>query len=368
MNLFEQTTINQMKLKNRIFRAATWENLATETGHTTPQLIDIYENLAKGGIGTIITGYSHVVAEEQPNPGMLGIYDDSFIEDLKKLMAAVHRHDANIVLQVAYGGSMTALKPPSKHILGPSAVTNENSGITPIAMTDQDIQYIEDAFVNAGVRAQKAGFDGVELHVAHGYLLSSFLTPYYNRRTDAYGGTIENRVRIVTEIVEKLREKVGPSYPILIKLNAQDFVGEEGLTEADSLKAAALLEQAGVDAIEVSGGNESFKKVTEGNLGPVRKGVVVSRDSESYFAGYAKKAAQQLHIPIILTGGNRHMDIIEDLLNNHHIAYFGMARPFICEPDLVNKWKEGTKNDTTCVSCSRCHGPFGLKCVLRTKK
>ncbi len=364
--LFDTTKIKNLELGNRFIKAAVWEALATEDGHMTPELFDIYRELAEGGIGTILTGYAYVNKDEHPNPNMMGIYDDTFIDAYKDLTQMVHKNDSNIIMQMVYGGSMTHLNPPSENIWSPSGVKDEMSGISPVAMTLADIKTLVSQFAQAAKRAELSGFDGVEVHAAHGYLLSQFLSPHFNRRTDAYGGSLENRARIITEIIEKIRTTVNKNFLILVKINSQDFI-EKGLSSKESIEISKRLEACGVDAIEVSGGNESTLSVVENNLGPARK-VYGSKSNESYFSEHALKLAEELSIPVILTGGNRHFDVMDQILKNSKIEYFGLARPMISEPDLIKRWEEDNTKPPKCVSCNKCYHTYGKRCILRQGK
>ena len=233
--LFEEMEIGSLRAKNRLVRAATYEALADDGGHMTPELTAIYEELADGGIGTIIVGYARVMRNEQPNPRMLGIYDDSFVPEFRALTDMAHAHGTAIVSQIVYGGSATKLQPPSRRILGPSAVANPKTGIVPVEATVADLHELAQAFADAAARAQTAGFDGVELHAAHGYLLSQFLSPLLNRRRDEYGGALRNRARFLVEVVDAVRLRVGATFPLIVKLNSSDGV-EGGLTEDDSIE------------------------------------------------------------------------------------------------------------------------------------
>nr|WP_207720405.1 NADH:flavin oxidoreductase [Clostridium gasigenes] len=304
-----------MELKNRFFRGALWEDLADEKGHMTPELSYIYEELAKGGVGTIITGYSFVTRDEQPNPGMMGIYDDSFIDEYKKNTDKIHSLGANIIMQIVYGGFMTTFNVGERTIGGPSTMQNEVTGTWAKEITKDEIKYLVNAYAQAALRIKKSGFNGVEIHGGHGYLLSQFLSPYYNKRRDEYGGNIENRGRIIFEIYEAIREKVGKDFPILIKLNSADYVKEGGLTQEDSLYVAKKLADLGISAIEV-------------------------------------------------TGGNRHLDVMEDILKNTKIQYFTLSRPLTAEPDLINKWCSGDKKKVKCVSCNQCYSTPGKRCIF----
>lgn len=349
--LFEGLTIGTMRAKNRFVRAATYEGLATEDGHVTLELLAIYEKLAKGGVGTIIVGYAHVMAGEKPNPKMLGLYNDSFVSEYRRLVDAVHERGARIISQIVYGGSATKLQPPSERILGPSAVANPKTGIVPIEASADDMQTLRQAFAAAAKRAQAAGFDAVEVHAAHGYLLSQFLSPLLNRRSDAYGGPIKNRVRFIIEVVGTIRSEVGPDFPILVKLNSSDGV-EGGLSEEDSLSAAELLVEAGVDAIEVSG---AWRLCTAKDFG-----------GEPFFGEYAKRLACKVSVPVLLTGGNRRFAVMERCAEHDGIAGFGMCRPLICEPDLVNRWISDQAYAPRCMSCNGCSSTFGHRCILPT--
>lgn len=366
-NLFEQTTIKNMKLKNRFFKAAVWEELATDDGHMTKELFQVYEEIAQGGIGTILTGYAYVEKNEQPNPRMMGIYDDSFIPEYKKLTDMVHSYDANIIMQIVYGGSMSTLNPPSTLIWAPSAIKNERTGIMPKEMSKNDISHLVKSFGKAANRVKLAGFDGVEIHAAHGYLLSQFLCPFYNTRTDEYGGSIENRARIILEIFREIRNTVGDHFPIFIKINSEDFM-DKGLTSEESIIVSKMLADAGIDGIEVSGGNESNLKVLGNNLGPARNKVSNSKENESYFREHASKLAQSVSVPVILTGGNRHIDVMDHILQNTDIAYFALGRPLICEPDLIDKWATGNFKEPKCNSCNQCYKTYGKRCIFNIRK
>ncbi|MGL5616820.1 MAG: NADH:flavin oxidoreductase, partial [Sarcina sp.] len=187
-------------------------------------------------------------------------------------------------------------------------------------------------------------------------------------RTDEYGGTIENRGRIIFEIFSAMREKVGKDFPILIKINSSDYVKKGGLTIEDSLYVSKKLADLGIDGIEVTGGNECIKEVTSNNLGPARKKVAMSKDNESYFKDYAIRLAEMVDVPVILSGGNRHFDVMDNLLNNTKIQYFSLSRPISAEPDLINIWLSGDLKKPKCVSCNSCYSTPGKRCIFNLKK
>jgi len=196
LTLFDETKISKMNLKNRFICSAIYEGWAVEKGHVTDELINHYENLAKGGVSTIITGFAKIMKFDQPAPNMNVIYDDIFIDEYQELTNKIHEHDTNIIMQIVHGGPKW----------GPSAVEHLVTKTIPKEMSKEDIKEVIQAFADAALRVKKAGFDGVQIHAAHGFLLSMFLNPYYNKRTDEYGGSIENRGRIIFESYEAIRE------------------------------------------------------------------------------------------------------------------------------------------------------------------
>lgn len=357
--LFDQTTLAGMELKNRFIRSATYDGLADKSGHMTDELFEVYENLAKGGVGTIITGLTYVSDLEAPLPGQMGIYDDSFIDEYKNLTYMSHQYGAKIVLQLACLGSQSSPGANGKVMWGPSAVEDLGYKTTPKEMTLPEIEFVQKAFAEAALRAKKAGFDGVQIHGAHGYLLSKFLTPYYNRRTDGYGGGIENRARMVLETYQAIREKVGSEYPVLIKINCDDFM-DQGLTFADCNYVCNKLAELGLDAVEISGGIRSSRP-GEGTIRMIQAG------QESYFRTYAAEIAQAISAPVILVGGNRDFASLTDILNQTTIEYIALSRPLICESDLINRWQSGDREQAKCVSCNQCFRPGGTSCVFNHK-
>lgn len=356
--LFTTTEINGMELENRFVRAATWERMAEQKGHLTDDLVEVYKKLAQAEIGLIITGYAYVTEEEQPNPGMMGIYEDSFIDEYKKLTDLVHQEGSKIVMQLAYGGSKTSFKPDEREILGPSAVPHQKTGVTPKKMSEEDINYIINSYADAAERAKEAGFDGVQIHAGHSYLLNQFLSPYHNQRTDRYGGSLENRARFILEIYQEIRDRVGSDYPILVKVSPGDFV-EGGQTFADSLSFCKLLDQKGIDLIEVSGNihssaEEYFEEEWYGhNIQP-----------DAYFKEYAEKIAEEVSSPIMLVGGLRKYEVVEDLFQESKIDYFSFCRPLMAEADLIKRWKKGDRSPAKCTSCSQCYTEKGNICIF----
>lgn len=365
MEILEKTTIRNLHLQNRIIRSALWMNMADKDGRITPKLTKVYEDLSKGGVGLIITGYAMVDPNDRPNPGMMGIYDDSFIIEHKKMVDIVHKNNTPIALQLAYGGSQTNHPEfQDKELLGPSAITNRVTKITPKAMTYSDIQHVIDSFVKAAGRAKEAGYDAIEIHAAHGYLLSQFLTPYCNRRTDEYGGEISNRARIIYEVVAGIRKAIGDNFTIMVKMNHDDYMDEgEGLVLSEAIDVAKGLENAGADMIEISGVSETSGK----GIGPART-KINKPEQQSYYLEPTMKIAESVSIPVILMGGNRNFKRLKSILESSKIKYFSIARPLLCEPNLVNKWKENQDYKPLCVSCNGCYRKGEVGCVIQERR
>jgi 2,4-dienoyl-CoA reductase-like NADH-dependent reductase (Old Yellow Enzyme family) len=357
--LFERSVINGMELSNRFVRSATWEGMAAEDGSATPKLIETLVALAKGGVGLIITSHAYVLPEGQAGPWQLGIYKDELVDGLQKLTSAVHEAGGKIVLQFSHSGKFA-----SPQLTGRSPlVVSDFDGLSKSPREEMTTDYIRKlvaAFGEAARRAKAAGFDGVQIHSAHGYLLSQFLSPAFNRREDEYGGGIENRARIHLEIYRSVRKAVGGEFPVLIKLNCRDFA-ENGLTLEDSLQVGRMLAEAGLDAVELSGG-----LLTGGKLSPSRMGIK-SEEQEAYFREDAQAFKNEVNIPLILVGGMRSFEVAERLVADGVADYISMSRPFIREPALINRWKAGDRGRALCVSDNLCFAPGmqgkGIYCV-----
>ncbi len=356
--LFETTKLGPLSIKNRLVRSATWENMTTPDGHMTDRLYTIYEELAKNEVGMIITGYANVVEEERPNLGMMGIYDDSFIDEYRKMTRTVHDHGSKIILQIAYGGTKTTYNLGKRTIFAPSNVPERSTGTCGTPMTKEDINYIVHAFAMAGKRAKDSGFDGVEIHGAHTYLINQFLSPYYNLRTDEYGGSLENRMQILIEIYNEMRKLTGNEFPIIVKLTASEFF-DGGLTFDETRKICAALEKIGVDGFELSGNVHGKAKSM---VGHVHDGYELQK--QGYFSEFGKILSREVSVPVITVGGLSHPDHIETMLNETDIEFFGLSRPLLSEPDLFKRWKNGDKKEARCVRCSKCRTSEGNYCTV----
>lgn len=362
--LFETTEINDMQLANRFVRSATWEGMAAEDGACTPRLMEIMAKLAEGDVGLIITGHAYIRPDGQAGPWQLGIYKDEFIDDLRELTIAIHKHGSRIVLQMAHAGYFANPKLTGEMPMALSQV--DGFAKSPRKeMTVEEIQDIVGAFGQAARRSKEAGFDAVQIHAAHGYLLSQSISPVFNKRRDAYGGPVENRAKFLLEVLQGVRATVGPDFPVLVKMNSQDFL-EGGLNLEDALQVGTMLEEQGVNGIELSGGT-----FVSGKLNPSRGGIT-SEEKEAYFREEAKAFKEKLNVPLILVGGNRSFELAERLVVEGYADYISMSRPFIREPDLVKRWASGDLRRAACLSDNQCFGPAtagdGIYCVAEKKQ
>lgn len=360
--LFEPARLAGLELPNRLVRSATWEGLADEHGHVTPALIDFYENLALGGAGLIITGHAHVSPEGQASLGQMSIHDDLALPGLKRLTQAVHAAGGRIALQLAHAGCEAARDITGLEARGPSSLSypgEPNSSCR--EMSASEIREMALAFAKGAVRARQAGFDAVQVHAAHGYLLSQFLSPYFNKRVDEYGGSLENRARFLLDVCQLVRDALGDAFPLLVKLNAEDFL-EPGLSVDDMIEVSRKLEGLGVAAVELSGGTGR-----SGKMSPLRKGRIEDPERQAYYARQAARFKAEVGLPLILVGGHRNPRQCERLLADGLADFISMSRPLIREPDLPRRWRLGDEAEAACVSCNRCIAAAidgkGLRCM-----
>ena len=358
--LFQPASIGSLELPNRFIRSATWEGLAAPDGGCTDELAGLMGALAAGGVGLIITGHAYVRPEGFAVRGQLAADRDECIAGLARMAQAVHAEGGRIALQLAHGGVLASTQRTGLPAFAPSRLGGPEKTVRR-EMSEADIEDTIRAYGEAALRAKKAGFDAVQVHAAHGYLLSQFLSPWFNRRTDRWGGSIENRARIVLDILSSVRAAAGGDYPLLVKMNSEDFL-QGGLTREDSLQAALLIAAAGADAIELSGGT-----LLSGKLSPSRP-KIEGVEQEAYFRDAARLFKARLRIPLALVGGIRSFEVAEGLVNGGIADFVSMSRPFIREPGLVNRWKSGDRRRAACISDNRCFGPAmrgtGFYCVV----
>jgi len=351
--LFSPIKIGTLLVPNRFIRSATHEFMADEDGTVTPRLAALYRELAAGEIGLLISGHFYVLPEGKASPRQTGIFDDRFIAGLKTLPRAVHDFPTRIFAQLAHAGRQTKMNLIEGTPIAPSAVFEPTVKLMPREATAADIARIIDSFVEGARRAHEAGFDGVQLHAAHGYLLSAFLSPYTNRRTDEWGGSTEKRVRIVVEIIRTIRDR-HHLFPIIVKLNSDDFL-EGGLRPEESIEIARLLEAAGLDGIEVSSGT------AEAGKGSMWAGLRAEAD-EGYFVPAAERIKAAVRIPVFGLGGNRTFDVLERFVRDGRVDLISLSRPLIREPHLVRQFRLGEIARSSCISCNKCFNPRGISC------
>ncbi|MCP3898280.1 MAG: NADH:flavin oxidoreductase [Desulfobacteraceae bacterium] len=365
IKIFEKTNINSMQLTNRLVRSATWEGMCDPDGRPGAKLIEYYKTLAKGGIGLIISGYTFIRPEGKQLPGKMGLCTDDFADVYKQMTNEVHKAGGKIVIQLVHAGGQADQKSSGFPPLAPSAIKVDQYPVLPSMLSKEEIKDIVDAFAKASLRAKNYGFDGVQIHGAHGYLINQFLSPLTNQRDDDYGGSLENRARFLFEVLDGIRAEVGESFPVLIKLNAADYV-DGGLELKGALWTAEKLSQKGIDAIEVSSGTGA-----SGALTPVRT-KILSQDKEAYNLGVALAIKENVSCPVMVVGGFRSLEMVKNAIEEMEIDFVSMSRPLIREPNLPLRWEQGDENPATCISCNKCFqgGRFkgGIFCVPAKKK
>jgi len=349
--LFEMTSIRGMELKNRLVRSATHEGMSDDNGCPTPQLFKLYERLAKGGIGLLITGYAYVSRDGiSPFFGMQAIDRDELIPKYHDLVDLVHQNGAKIAMQIAHSGRQTMDFIIGTQPIAPSAVLDTGTGVMPREMTEEDIERVIEDFAQAARRVKDAGFDAVQIHCAHGYLLSTFICPHTNRRTDQWGGSTENRLRIVSEIFQRCRQQVGDDYPIMIKYSSWDKM-DNGLSPEEGIRVGQMMAEMGYDCIEVSagifedGGSTVYGNAQLGTIPP-----------QAYNRHVARELKSKVQVPVILVGGITDPVVMDEIIQSGDADFVSMCRALISDPTLPNKIKKGKTDPSRCIHCNLCTG------------
>lgn len=331
-NLFSPLTLaNGTVIKNRFVKPAMSEEMGDKLFAPTADLISLYRQWAHGGTGLLITGNIMVDSRARGEMGNVVIEDDRNLAMLKKWAAAGTENNTQLWMQLNHPGKQSP-KNMSSQPVAPSAVPLEGPNAfgfnPPRALTRLEIHDIVKRFIRAAQIAKMAGFTGVEIHAAHGYLLNQFLSPHDNQRQDEYGGSLENRMRILVEIYEGMRAAVGSEFPIGFKINSSDF-RPDGLTEADSLLVIKKMAALGVDLIEISGGN--YENPTMQSIG-----------NGAFFIDYAAKVKREIDVPVCVTGGFRSAAGMQAAVTSGQTDMVGVARPLALVPDLPNQIAAGT--------------------------
>lgn len=388
-DLFAPIRIGTLALPGRLFKTATAETRATKDGFVTQEVIDFYLPIARGGTPLIITGNIYISLEAKSAPRQLGVDHDDKIPGLARLVDAVHAHGAKFIAQLNHcGRQLVPAFVGSPGAVSASEVKELMTGTRPRALTTTEIRRIVDEFAAAAERCKRAGFDGVQMHSANGYLLSQFLTPYTNRRTDEYGGSLEQRTRFGREVLRAIRARVGSDFPIIMKMNGSDqLVLRNGLKTAELVEIAAIMEREGVDAVEITVGHyESgfcmargrfqlcMRNMVDGALNfvpPLRRWLfrtfrplialganLLWSPYEGFNLAYARRFKQRLKIPVICVGGFRSRVAMEEAIETGGCDAVSAGRAFIADPYFYRHLRDGV-GGPRCVECNACIGHLG---------
>jgi 2,4-dienoyl-CoA reductase-like NADH-dependent reductase (Old Yellow Enzyme family) len=375
-DLFEQTNIKSMQLKNRLVRSATFERMCDKDGYPTNELLNLYEKLAKGGVGLIITGFA-TVSKNFRTPFTSRIDEDELISKYKKITDKVHEYDCCIAMQINHPGRQTTKSDTGNEPIAPSAVNCRFPESIPREMTEEEIESVINDYVNAAVRIKEAGFDAIQLHGAAGYLINQFLSPYTNRRTDQWGGSLENRIRFMKEIYFGCRQNLGENYPILIKLNSHDNM-KHGLKLDEGIKIAEMASVMGFDAIEVSSGifedglstlcgdfpadiliddfhafdDKPVMRFLMRHFG--KKLMKMPNFTPEFNREAARLIKQKVNIPVFNVGGIHDPKAMIDVLEQKDADYISLSRPLIADPGFPAKIKKGILLPSKCIQCNHC--------------
>ena len=348
MKVFSEVKIGNLTLKNRWIHSATHEGNANPDGSCNDEIIEVNRKIAAGGVAANIVSFAFAHSTGQCLRGQIGIHNDDMIPGLAKMADAIKKENCKAIIQIGHAGCHAWDVYTGTQSIGPSPMTNVKGGVTR-EMTKMEIEDSIQWFANAARRAKEAGFDGIQLHMAHGYLLCSFLSPHYNHRQDEYGGSVEGRLKLPLEVVKAVRREIGPDFPLLAKLNCEEGL-PTGMTYDVMGGNAAALQQAGLDGIEVSGGCSA-----DGALWPSSRGFNPKTPEEE---GYFKKAApyfrEKCSLPLILVGGNRTPEAGEKMIQDGTCDFLSISRPLVREPDLINRWASGDLSRAKCISCNVC--------------
>lgn len=353
--VFNTTLLGGIEVKNRFIRSATNDPNA-ENFIPNKAIFDKYEDLSKGEVGTIIMGYMAFSKSDHYAGNSLELGADT-VAEFKKVTDMAHGYGTKMIAQINHASTQLYFQPEGT-VYGPSEYTDPMNGIKATAFSKEQIQEFVKEFGQAAAYAKEAGFDGVQIHGAHGYMLNKFMSPLYNQRTDEYGGDVYGRMKIVLDILSEIKSTCGENYPVWIKLSSTDFeVDNKGLNEEEFLVIGEQLAANGIDAIEVSGGSMA--------------GIHSSARSKKYAAYHldaAKKLSEKVDTPVILVGGLRDVNEMNNILSETKIEAFSMSRALVRESDLVKRWMNGDGTKAKCIACNSCFNPNGIECFFNLSK
>lgn len=390
-SLFSPIRIGGLELPGRLFKTATAETRATEDGFVTPEVIDFYTPMAKAGTPLIITGNLYISSQAKSAPRQLGVDHADKIAGLRQLVDAVHAHGSRIFAQLNHCGRQVVPDfVGAEDVVSASDTKDLLTGTQPRELSVEEIHRIIEDFSDAAKRCQRAGFDGIQMHSANGYLLSQFLTPYTNRRHDYYGGTLKQRTRFGREVYRAIRERVGPDFPVIIKMNGADRLPlRNGLKTQELVEVARIMEAEGVDAVEISVGhyesgfpmvcgtfNRCLRNMVRGSmlhLPAVRRHLVrifrplvalfsnlLWKGREGFNLDYTPSFKEKLGIPVICVGGFRTRGAMEQAIRDGQCDAVSAGRPFIADPYFYRHIRDNQPGPV-CVDCNACVGHLGAQ-------
>lgn len=386
--IFEPLAIGNLKLPGRLAKSATVETRCTTDGYVTDELIQFYREIAEGGTPLIITGASSYCSYSRGVPKQISVDADDKIEGLRHLADTVHRAGSRIVVQLFHTGRQAVPELVGRtEAVSASAVYEPTLGVMPRAMSLAEIQDTIAGFAAAALRCKQAGMDGIQIHAAHGYLISAFLTPHTNRRHDAYGGSFDNRLRLLLEIYRAVREKVGTDYPVILKLNGSDDLRfRRGLKLRELVEVAKRLEREGIDAVEITAGHyesgmtfqrgnwrgfisamlsqgmgskfSRFRRVGMSLIAPLVDSLfnALSAYRSGFNRAYAREFTKALNIPVICVGGMADRATMDDAIFSGDCDMVSVARGLIADPHLYSHMQQGIAGP----ECDNCNG-----CIAR---
>ncbi|MFH2006806.1 MAG: NADH:flavin oxidoreductase [bacterium] len=385
--LFNPLRLRNLELENRFIHSATYESMATLDGEVTDALVERYRKLAQGKVGLLIPGYLFVHSYGRAALHQAGIHDDAMIPGLRRLTDAVHAEGGRVAFQLMHAGRQTKKKLSGQKPHGPSRQKRDELYLSKAkAMSEEQIQEAIEAFTQAAARAVEAGADVIQLHAAHGYLLNQFLSPFYNKRSDQWGGSDENRFRLLGQVLDATRKAIPDNTPILVKLNSDDYTPEPGVTPEHAVTYAKMLAEREIDLIEVSSGtlSWSFLAMSRGGvpvddlartapwiLRPIARRMMRKLEGKFTFetpynlesAARIKEAVGEVMVSVV--GGVRKLSEMKQIVSDGRVDCVSLSRPFIREPFLVTRFREGEATEAACISCNRCLAAVGLNLPLR---
>ena len=351
--LFSSCKMGRFIVKNRLMHSATYESMSEKNGNVSEVLLKRYRQLAKGNIGLIVPGHMYVHPTGKAGSRQTGIFSDKLIPGLKELVSVIHDEQGKIVFQLAHAGRQTRKEVTGLDPIGPSNDGRDLTfGVEPKTMVEEEIRDVIAAFGDAARRASEAGADGVQIHAAHGYLVNQFLSPFFNRREDEWGGNDEKRFSFLKQIFLAIKKNVPADLPVFIKLNTNDFTPQTGINPDLAAFYAKWLTELGIDGIEISSGTLSYSPLAMSRSGEVK-------GDFAFRGAYHLEAAEKIkpvigNIPLMLVGGMRKMEQMETILKDGKADMISMCRPFIREPHLAKRFESGKSDTVSCISCNNC--------------